>query len=469
MRKRIIALLTLAFLLLGLFPAGSAAADRTKLSFGDVKDGAWYYDAVMLCYANGILNGTSELTFSPGTGTTREQMTVVLAKLSGEDVKGSAPTPFTDVIPNKWYTDYINWAYEKNYTKGISDSLFGVGKELTRQEAVTLIYNYSNANCLTQSDSADLGAFSDSENIADWAKDAFGWAVYNSVIKGDNKAMLNPLASVKRSELAVMISVFIENILHADCEHSYTTVSCDEISVCSGCSLIKRVGKPHKYVITDCTKESACADCSHTLAPKGHTYAKASCTSPMKCTVCKAEYGSALGHTTDNGVCTRCGKEFFADAYSKFSYYMTHSASVKGAVRYLSADVTHPDGNTSKQYIKYDTDTKKTSIEIIFSFAKNDHRVKTTFEFSAFSSVYTAKSEYLTGNKVLCSATANIYSAYLNKDQYIELSSYSGAVEHKALMRTLVKSSVLLSVDSSNKLLSQINMSVKDMGFINFY
>lgn len=39
-----------------------------------------------------------------------------------------------------------------------------------------------------------------------------------------------------------------------------------------------------------------------------HQWTAATCTEPQTCSVCKITYGSALGHTTSTGVCTRCNK-----------------------------------------------------------------------------------------------------------------------------------------------------------------
>ena len=141
----------------------------------------------------------------------------------------------------------------------------------------------------------------------------------------------------------------------------------------------------------------------------------------------------------------------------------------EGSMRYLCGEVTHSDGNTSRQYVRYDTDSGRAGIEIIFKFTGSIHWIRTLIEFSEFSNLYVAHSDYMAGDKLLCSASANIYASYINKDQYVELLSYNGAPEYKNTMRSLVKNSVLLSIDSSNRLLSQIGMTVADMGFTKFY
>lgn len=41
-----------------------------------------------------------------------------------------------------------------------------------------------------------------------------------------------------------------------------------------------------------------------------HSYTPATCTEPQKCSKCGETKGSALGHTTSSGTCTRCGISF---------------------------------------------------------------------------------------------------------------------------------------------------------------
>ena len=51
---------------------------RKRESFTDVKEGAYYYDAVLWAVENGITGGTSATTFSPNTTVTRAQVVTFL-------------------------------------------------------------------------------------------------------------------------------------------------------------------------------------------------------------------------------------------------------------------------------------------------------------------------------------------------------------------------------------------------------
>ncbi len=72
-------------------------------------------------------------------------------------------------------------------------------------------------------------------------------------------------------------------------------------------------------VITLLFSITSCATVLNESADKGnstsaciHTWSSATCTEPKTCVKCKETSGKALGHTTDSGICSRCGENFSA-------------------------------------------------------------------------------------------------------------------------------------------------------------
>ena len=51
---------------------------------------------------------------------------------------------------------------------------------------------------------------------------------------------------------------------------------------------------------------------SRDISANGHSWNSATCTEPTSCSECQATNGDALGHTTDCGVCNRCGIEYYS-------------------------------------------------------------------------------------------------------------------------------------------------------------
>ena len=118
--------------------AGSPEPKTTTNPFTDVKEGKFYYKAVLWAVENGITNGTSATTFGPNNPCTRGQVVTFLWRAKGGE-KVSASNPFTDV--NKgFYVDAVAWAVKNEITTGVSATSFAPGKPCTRGQIVTFLY-----------------------------------------------------------------------------------------------------------------------------------------------------------------------------------------------------------------------------------------------------------------------------------------------------------------------------------------
>jgi hypothetical protein len=84
--------------------------------------------------------------------------------------------------------------------------MFAPGKEITRQEMFTLLYNaLKNIGKLPQGNSGKtLSSFSDAGKIASWAKDAMTLMVESGTIAG-NGGQLTPASTTTRAEMAQVL------------------------------------------------------------------------------------------------------------------------------------------------------------------------------------------------------------------------------------------------------------------------
>ena len=111
--------------------------------FTDVKEGDWYYNAVLWAVSEGITNGTSATTFGPAGVTNRAQVVTFLWRyLDSPDAV--AENPFTDVDDDAWYGKPILWAVENGITNGMSATEFGVNTNCNRAHMVTFLYQAMN-------------------------------------------------------------------------------------------------------------------------------------------------------------------------------------------------------------------------------------------------------------------------------------------------------------------------------------
>ena len=121
-----------------LWRAAGSPEPKTASSFTDVPVSTYYAKAVAWAVENGITNGMTETTFAPNETCTRGQSVTFLYRALKGTASGS--TNFTDVKPDAFYADAINWAVANNVTNGTSNTTFSPNADCTRAEIVTFLY-----------------------------------------------------------------------------------------------------------------------------------------------------------------------------------------------------------------------------------------------------------------------------------------------------------------------------------------
>jgi len=179
-------------------------------AFEDVKNDAWYYDAVKYCYNRGYMNGSSDTKFDPNVVLTREMFVKVLANLSGADLSAYTTTSFSDVKPGSWYAPAVEWAYSNGLTSGISAAKFGTGQNVTREQLAVFMTRYAKYITKPTAGKSDLTQFKDHNEISDWAYDSMSWMVNKGFITGTGNSMLSPKASASRAQMAKIIMSFMK-------------------------------------------------------------------------------------------------------------------------------------------------------------------------------------------------------------------------------------------------------------------
>ena len=178
--------------------------------FTDVPDSAWYADEVAYCVQRQYMNGISATLFSPNSSLTREQFVLILANASGVDSTGYKYTNsgMKDVPTGQWYSGAIAWAVDQGYISGVSEGVFGLRQNITREQLARLFHIYAQKQGVMPDVRADLKGFSDYKKVGSWAYENVQWAVGVGLISGMNGGMLAPRASATRAQAARMFMMF---------------------------------------------------------------------------------------------------------------------------------------------------------------------------------------------------------------------------------------------------------------------
>lgn len=197
--KKLFALIIAIAIILPIIPAAYAV-----MSFYDVPYGQWYYDSVEICYSNGWMNGVGNNRFDPDGKMTRAMLVTVLHRAIGTP-SASSNHPFTDVPNSTYFSDAVSWAYENNVVNGTSEVQFSPDKNISRQEMITIFYRYAKSSGYNTATTLDISSFQDAGEISSYALDALRWGVSVGIINGVGNNMLSPNGNATRAQCAKII------------------------------------------------------------------------------------------------------------------------------------------------------------------------------------------------------------------------------------------------------------------------
>ena len=107
--------------------------------FTDVKEGDWYYGYVRTAYDLGLISGKTETSFEPNVPISRAEIVTMLWRLANEEIAEGAECPFTDVRQDAYYYDAVVWANSYGFVNGVSATRFEPNRAATRAEALMIL------------------------------------------------------------------------------------------------------------------------------------------------------------------------------------------------------------------------------------------------------------------------------------------------------------------------------------------
>lgn len=175
--------------------------------FTDVADD-WYTEFIQYMYDKGLMVGLSDTVFGTNTTVSRAMIAQILYA-NADKPKATEMSKFTDVPSGEWYTEAVTWAANNGIVAGYGDTTFRPNRAVTREELAAMLYGAAGKTPVTGS----LGDYPDRFDVSEWAKSAVLWATQNDIITGDTsgtKIVLNPKNNATRAQLAAMIMQYIE-------------------------------------------------------------------------------------------------------------------------------------------------------------------------------------------------------------------------------------------------------------------
>lgn len=190
--------------------------DYVSISFSDVSTSHWAYSEIVACVQAGIVSGFPDGKFHPNWAVSRDQMAAFLARAvaGGESLipEGPATASFSDVPPDYWAYDYIEYAKSLNIIEGYSDDQFAPTKLMDRGHMAVFLAR----SIVDPTGEAGLASYApptrptfrdvtpDRKNA--WCYKHVEYLVSQGVTSGYENSRYGPTVTLSRDETAVFLA-----------------------------------------------------------------------------------------------------------------------------------------------------------------------------------------------------------------------------------------------------------------------
>ena len=165
----------------------------------------WYHDGVAYALKNKLLSNYENGCFGPDDAASRAMLVDALWRLEGRPAATSRST-FADVSAESQSAPAIDWAAEHGIISGYSPTAFGPEDTLTREQMVTVLWNYANyKGCdVSVGESTNILSYDDVFSLSEYAFPAMQWACGSGLL--DNREpRLSPAEATTRAHLSVAL------------------------------------------------------------------------------------------------------------------------------------------------------------------------------------------------------------------------------------------------------------------------
>lgn len=173
-------------------------------TYWDVAENDWHTEAIEYVTANGLMQGVGNGNFQPNQPLTRAQVVTLLYRLAGNP-KTEYTGHFQDVPQNEWYASSVSWAYQQGIVNGTSETTFSPLTNITREQLAVMINNFIKTT-ETELQMAENAFYrvKDCWSVSPYAEDGVVMVCETGLMNPDSQYNFNPKSNVTRADAAVV-------------------------------------------------------------------------------------------------------------------------------------------------------------------------------------------------------------------------------------------------------------------------
>lgn len=181
-----------------------------QVTFTDVTGDGPAQDAMRYMAAREIMYGVGEGRFAPDSRLTRAQAVALQQRMSAASAADNGPEyTFSDVEPDAWYADALNWAAGQGIIGGYADGTFAPDRQVTRAELALLLWRQAALLGEEPQASGDLSAYRDGNSVGPASRLAVSWALEQGLYDALVTDTIHPGLPVSREQTAQILVAFL--------------------------------------------------------------------------------------------------------------------------------------------------------------------------------------------------------------------------------------------------------------------
>lgn len=178
-------------------------------TFRDVTSDRWSYTYIERLAQKEIVDGNGD-TFDPEGLLTREQLVKLIVTALGLALP-EEDAAFTDVQPGAWYSPYIAAAAQAGIVSGMSETEFGIGQYVSREDMATMICRAMESAGVPLTGGTGQTTFADSGQISAYAQESVRQLTSLGILSGDGGYFL-PQDTATREQGAKVICMVLDKM-----------------------------------------------------------------------------------------------------------------------------------------------------------------------------------------------------------------------------------------------------------------
>jgi hypothetical protein len=187
--------------------------ENIAVNFSDIPAGHWAKEHVDRLSAVGVISGVGNNRYDGTSNVTREQFCKIVTGVFSA-YQAPQPTGFNDVAAGSFFYPYISSAKDIGIINGLSATQFGMGRNVTREDAVVMLYRAATLFGIELPQVREKVTFSDDAAIAEYAREAVYKMYEAGIIDGETGGRFAPKGATTRAAVAKIANGVYELVIN---------------------------------------------------------------------------------------------------------------------------------------------------------------------------------------------------------------------------------------------------------------